>query len=298
MLAVGVTAVSTGAVFARLADAPPLAKAAWRCAVATAVLLPFAGTARLGALLSLPRKAWLAALAGALLALHFATWIASLDHTSVATSLLLVNTIPVWVVLFAPLVNGERASRSGLLGVGLALAGSAWLALGDGGSGAAERAGMLGPALALVGAVCAAGYMLVGRRIGAEVPLLGYLVVCYGTATLCLVAAALVTGTSLGGFAPMTMVWLLALGLVPQLVGHSACNAALRRLPALLVALPLLLEPVLGSLLAWWALDEPPPLRAIPAAALVLGGVALAAAGGPRRATPSEARPDDRRPVT
>jgi len=134
----------------------------------------------------------------------------------------------------------------------------------------------------VVGAWAATGYFLIGRRVGSEVPLIGYLSVCYGTATATLVLAAVASGTELAGFEPTTVLWLLALGLVPQLIGHSAYNAALRKLPALLVALPLLLEPVVGSLLAWWVLGEVPPLRAFGAGALVLSGVALAAGLGRR----------------
>lgn len=290
LLSIGVAAVSTGAVFARLADAPALSKATWRCAIATAVIAALGGRASLDALRAAPRDVTrLALLAGTLLAAHFATWIASLDHTSVATSLLLVNTIPIWVVLLAPFVNGDRAGRAALVGVALALAGGAWLAFGgpseprvEAATDDAPDAGLLGPALAVLGAWGAAGYMVIGRRIGARVPLFAYLTLCYGTATAWLFVAALLSGAPLFVFDAATYVWLVALGLVPQLIGHSACNAALRRLPALLVALPLLLEPVVGSLLAWAVLAEAPPLRAFPAGALVLSGVALAAGLGRR----------------
>lgn len=289
LLVIGVAAVSTGSIFARLAEAPPLAKAAWRCALATAVLLLLGRTTLWRALAVTPRKLLgLAALSGVFLAVHFATWIASLDHTSVATSLLLVNTTPIWIVLLAPLVNREPVSRRELVGVVLAIAGGAWLALGgeaDPSAGSESRSGrdgLLGPALAVVGAWAATGYFLIGRRVGARVPLIGYLSVCYGAATVTLVLAALVSGTQLLGFEGETVLWLLALALVPQLIGHSAYNAALRKLPALLVALPLLLEPIVGSLLAWWVLGEAPPVRAIGAGALVLAGVALASGLGRR----------------
>lgn len=291
LMALGVVAVSTGAVFARLAEAPPLAKAAWRCAFATALLAVLGGPTMAGALAALERRVVaLSALAGVFLAAHFATWIASLEHTSVATSLLLVNTSPIWVALVAPRLTGDRASGRALAGVALALVGAAWLAWRGDGGGATPR-GLLGPGLALLGALGATGYLLVGRRVGARVPLVGYLVVCYGTATGTLLLAALATGSPLTGFDRATIGWLLALGFVPQLIGHSACNAALRKLSPLLVALPLLLEPVLGSLLAWVVLNERPPAEAGPAGALVLLGVALAAGLGPRRRaarTPAE----------
>ncbi|MEZ6013507.1 MAG: DMT family transporter [Planctomycetota bacterium] len=288
LLALGVAAVSTGALFARLAEAEPLAKAAWRCAVATLVLAVVGGPGAGRALAAAPRSALGATcLAGTCLAVHFATWIASLDFTSVATSLLLVNTNPVWVVLLAPLVNGERASRRALAGVALALSGGVWLAAGaspaaDAPAGSLEGAleegsRWLGPSLAVCGAWAATGYFLLGRRVGGRIPLVPYLGLCYGVATAWLCVAALARGVPLSGFPAMTYLWVVALGLVPQLIGHSACNAALRRLPALLVALPLLLEPIVGSWLAWAVLGEVPPARAWSAGALVLLGVARAA---------------------
>lgn len=297
LLVIGVAAVSTGAIFARLAEAPPLAKATWRCGLATLVLALWAGPAGLRALARAPSQARALSMgAGAFLALHFATWIASLEYTSVATSLLLVNTTPVWVVLAAPRWNGERAAPLALVGVALALAGAAWLAFdpaATGGPGAmmhegaetneARSPGLLGPGLALVGAFGASGYFLLGRRIGGSLPLLGHLVLCYGTATVLLLSVTLVMQVPLHGFERETVIWLVALALVPQLIGHSACNAALRRLPALLVALPLLLEPVIGALLAQRFLGESPPPRAYGAGALVLLGVGIAAVRGPAR---------------
>ncbi len=290
LLTLGVLAVSTGAVFARLAEAPALVKATWRCAIATAALVALGAPVLLQVLMTAPRRVvGLAALSGLFLAAHFATWIASLDHTSVATSLLLVNTIPVWVVLLAPLVNGERATLLQLAGVALALGGGAWLALdGEAAASAEHQRGLLGPGLAVLGALGATAYLVIGRRIGQRLPLVGYLAVCYGTATLALAAAATVAGTSLVAVDASAWIWIAALGLVPQLIGHSACNAALRRLPALLVALPLLLEPVVGSWLAWWILDETPPARTLSAGGLTLFGIALAAwpaGGGPKQST-------------
>jgi drug/metabolite transporter (DMT)-like permease len=289
LLVFGVAAVSTGSIFARLAEAPPLAKAAWRCAIATAVLLALGRLQLVQVICMTPRKLLgLAALAGVFLAVHFATWIASLDHTSVATSLLLVNTTPIWIVVLAPFVNRESVSRRELVGVALALAGGAWLALGGEADASAAREsaaggnGLLGPALAVVGAWASTGYFLIGRRVGKGMALIGYLSVCYGAATGTLLVAALATGTQLVGFEGETVLWLLALALVPQLIGHSAYNAALRKLPALLVAMPLLFEPVVGSLLAWWFLGEAPPARAFGAGTLVLAGVALAAGLGRR----------------
>ena len=118
-LVTGVLAVSTGAIFVRLSEAPPLVTAAWRVGLATLLLAPFAWWQARAELRSLTRQEFaLAALAGVLLALHFATWIASLSFTSVANSVVLVNTNPVWVALLTPWLTQDRVSGRAWLGVG------------------------------------------------------------------------------------------------------------------------------------------------------------------------------------
>ena len=122
-LAVGIAAISTGAIFARAADAPSLVIAAYRVGLATLILAPFAAWKCPGEIAGLSRSDWKSVLgAGFFLAVHFATWIASLDYTSVASSVILVETIPLWVGVLTPFVTGERPGRATLAGIGLSVA--------------------------------------------------------------------------------------------------------------------------------------------------------------------------------
>lgn len=275
VLLVGIVAVSAGAIFVRLADAPALAVAAWRSGLAALILLPFTVRRAL-------REWWaagiperrVALLSGACLALHFACWIASLSFTTVASSLVLVDTTPVWVALAAPWLLRERPSRLQVAGIAAAFSGALVLGAGD---LRLEGDAILGDLLALAGAVTATGYILAGRRVRPRFSIGSYALLAYGTAAILLFGMAAATGTPLTGFPPPTWGWLLALALGPQILGHSSYNWALRWVSAPTVSVFLLGEPILGSLWAWLFLDEVPPAPTFAGGALILAGIWLAA---------------------
>jgi drug/metabolite transporter (DMT)-like permease len=282
----GVLAVSTASLLVRRAQdgAPTLLIAAGRLAIAALVLLPFALARHRAALRALTsRERGLALAAGALLALHFATWIASLARTSVVSSVVLVTTAPLWVGLLAPLVLRERLARATALGLLLASAGGAAVALGDRGAARGGHA-LGGDLLALAGAWCMAGYLLVGRRLRARLALVPYVTLVYGAAALLLALAAGAMRLDPRAVPAPAWGWIVLLALVPQLLGHSTFNWALRALPATLVSLALLGEPVGSAVLAFLVLGEVPTRLTLAGAALVLAGVAVAARGAPAAA--------------
>lgn len=271
-----VLCVSTGAIFVRLAQCPALATAAWRMSFATALvalaLLPRRGWRGLAGL-SL-RDAALGAAAGVCLALHFATWISSLDHTTVASSVVLVNTIPLWVALLSPLMTGERTARRAWAGIALSFTGAAVIAGGDfRASGAALR----GDLLALAGGFCAAIYLLLGRRLRERLSLASYCIVTYAMATAALWAIAAAARTPMTGFTMKTWGAIAGMAVFAQTGGHTLYNWSLKHLPANAVAVALLGEPLGGSLLAWWIFGEMPPPVSLAGAVLVLAGIYLAA---------------------
>jgi len=286
VLLTGILAVSTASIFIRYAQpaASTLTIAAGRLLFATLALAPFALARHRGALARLTaRELRLAALAGLFLAAHFALWIASLERTTVVDSVVLVTTTPLWVGLLAPLVLRERLTRRLALGIALALAGGVIVALGGAGAaravaGPAGRA-LAGDLMALAGAWMMAGYLMVGRRLRAGLALVPYVFVVYGMAAALLTIAMAATGHSLFGLAPATYLWLVLLALVPQLLGHSSFNWALRYLPASFVAIALLGEPVGSGALAFGLLHEVPTPLELGGAALILAGIALAALG-------------------
>jgi drug/metabolite transporter (DMT)-like permease len=276
VLVVGVLAVSTASTFIRLAqaDIPSLAVAAWRLTLASVILAPVTLATRRAELRSLSRQEWLLAVGGGLvLALHFAAWITSLAMTSVAASVVLVTTSPLFVGLITYLFFHEPISPRLWGGMGLALVGSVIIGLEDAGIGTHR---LMGDVLALLGALAAATYFIIGRRLRARLSLLAYIFPVYSVAAIVLMLVSLASGVSLTGYTPSTWGWLLLLALIPQIVGHSSLNWALRHLPVTYVSLSVLAEPIGSTLLAWWILAEPPTWIAILGGALILVGLFIA----------------------
>jgi drug/metabolite transporter (DMT)-like permease len=275
VLSVGVVAMSTGAIFARLAEADPLAVSFWRCAVAAAALAPLGARRAPAELARLGRgDLCVLGLSGLFLALHFATWIRSLELTTVASSVLLVNTGPLWTLLLAPLLTRDRPGRGARLGALLGVAGGAVVAGGD---LALSGDALVGDGLALAGGLFASLYLVAGRRLRGELSFGAYAALCYGLAALALLLLALALGVPLLGFEGETWLWLLLCGLVPQLVGHSCANWSLRWATSTLVAVSLLGEPVASTLLALAVLGEPPATGFLLGAPVLLAGILLTA---------------------
>jgi drug/metabolite transporter (DMT)-like permease len=269
-VAAGVLAVSAAAIFIRLAEAPAVAVAFWRCTLGAALLLPPALVRRE----RFPRgkTLYIGLASGVALGAHFGFWISSLDYTSVAASVVLVSTQPVFVAILAYLLFGERTSPLSFVGILVALAGTAVIA-GDGSVGSAA---IFGNVLALVGAITVAVYVLIGRssRTGG-VGVLPYSIVVYSAAALTLLGAALLLDARLWGYSGKTWFWLWAITLGPQIMGHTVFNWALRYVEASIVSGTILAEPVVSALLAWLILAEKPGLPTILGGTVVLAGVFL-----------------------
>ncbi len=291
ILLFGILAVSTASIFIRYAqeDVPSLVIAAWRLTVATLVLTPVAITRQRAELGALKRKELaLALLSGIFLALHFATWITSLEYTSVASSVVLVTTTPLWVSLFAPLAIKEPITRLVLVGMLLALAGGILVGLSDvcttGSQGAdcpplgefLSGEAFLGDVLAVAGAILAALYVIIGRRLRGGMSLVGYITLVYGAAAIVLIVIMLAAGRAAFGYPPQAYVWLVLLGLIPQLLGHSSFNWALRYLSAAYVSITLLGEPIGSTILAYILLNEIPSALELFGAILILTGIFIA----------------------
>jgi drug/metabolite transporter (DMT)-like permease len=274
VLSVGVFAISTGAIFARMADAPPLVIAAYRVGLATLFLLPFTARRAFSELSSLGRRELLRGVAaGIFLALHFAAWISSLFHTSVASSVVIVNAIPLWTGLLSPFLTGDPFSRSLKKGLLLALPGAAIISWGD---FAVGWTALWGNFLALLGSFFAALYILLGRSVRPHISLGSYVTLNYGTAAVILWGIVLLSGLPATGYSGGTWSAFFLMAIVPQILGHSSYNWALRWFSGGTVALCLLGEPIGSSLLAALFLAEPLTTLKLLGGGLILAGIYLA----------------------
>ena len=281
-VAVGVLAVSAAAIFIRLAEAPAIAISFWRCALGIVVLLPLAVARR--ERIPRGRTLWVGLASGVALGAHFAFWISSLDYTSVAASVVLVTTQPIFVAILAYLFFGEKTSPMSFAGILVAISGTVVIAQ----DGSVGSAAFLGNALALVGAVMVAFYILIGRsQRSGGVGVLPYVIVVYSSASVTLLTVALVFGTPLWGYTGETWFWLWCLTLGPQIMGHTVFNWALRYVEASIIAGTILAEPVIAAFLAWLVLSEKPGIATVIGGATILSGLYLLLWG--RRAPPAPA---------
>ncbi len=271
-LVVGVLAVGWAAPLIRLAEAPAIVIAALRLGVAAPITLGAAVALRRGEFRTITRReSVLLAVAGIVLALHFAAWVAALQRTSVVAGVVLVTTQPLFVALGAWPLLGEQPSRRLVLAIAVAGLGALLLASDDLG----DRGSLEGDLLALLGAVFAAAYLLAGRHLRAARSTLVYVSLVYGVAAAALFAMLVASGESVAGHPREAYIYILLLAIVPQLIGHTAFNWALGSLTAGVVAIAILGEPVVATLIASVLLDETPSTVQLLGGAVVLGGVYL-----------------------
>jgi drug/metabolite transporter (DMT)-like permease len=266
-------------------DAPALAIAFWRNALATGVLVPVAAVSRRAEVAAMSaREIALVTVAGAALALHFATWVSSLKLTSVASATALVCTQVGWVVLIGRM-RGRRVSRAVLVGLAVSFAG---VVVVSGVDVSISRRALGGDALALAGGVFAAVYTYLGASARRSLSTTTYTTLCYGTCALLLLPAAVLAGQPLTGFSAQTWAGIAAVTVAAQLLGHSVFNHLLAVVSATVVSLVLLLEVPGAALLAAVFLGETPPVGVYLGLVLVLTGLAIVvthpAAGPPPQA--------------
>lgn len=294
--AFGILFVSTASIFIRFAqaEASSIVIAAGRLFIASLVLIPVALIHSRKQIQDLSKGEWLkAGLSGIFLALHFATWITSLEFTSVASSVVLVTTTPLWVALLSPLILGESIRKLVIIGLILSVAGGMVVALGNAcdltqGSLVCQKeifdsSSMVGNFLALFGAWMAAGYMLMGRQLRKKLNTLAYSAIVYGTAALLLLGVVIIQAEPVFNYSGEIYLWLLALGIFPQLLGHSLFNWSLKYISAAYVSLTLLGEPIGTIFLALIFLKESPTILEGVGAVLILIGILIGSLGRIRR---------------
>ena len=273
----GVLAVSTGAIFAKLAEAPALVIAAYRVGLASLILAPIAWWQARDELLGLEKKDYmLALLSGFFLALHFSTWISSLSYTSVANSVVLVNTNPLWVGILTPVISKDRLTLMTKIGIVISVIGGAIIGAGDFATGGQA---LWGDFLALLGSICAAVYLLLGRNLRRKLSLIAYVIICYGSAAIILWVLVIALGLQVVGFSSGTYAAFAGMALISQIIGHTSYNWALKWFSASLIAVSLLGEPIGATILAYIIFDETLTWTKLVGGSLILAAIDLAARG-------------------
>jgi len=277
-LAVGILALSQSANIIRLGDAHPVAIAAWRLGLAALVLAPLAGRG-LARIPALPLKSLLLLLgASAALALHFFTWIAAVQTTTVANATLVLAINPVITAAAAYLFFGERASGRLKIAVGIGVLGVAAIGWND---LALSRDKIGGDLLSLASSFLFTAYLLIGKRVRRALDNAAYVTAVYGAAAVFAFATMFVLGVPLVGYTPRTWACFGLMALVPTVIGHTSLNAAVRYMPAGRITALTLAEPLLAGTVAYFAWDETASMGAL--VGYVLIGASVLAVATERR---------------
>ncbi|MFO8100362.1 MAG: DMT family transporter [Salinibacter sp.] len=275
-LTCGVLSFAAAPILVRLAgDVPGLAIAVWRTVLAAAVLLPPAVSVRSEIRRFEGRDLALIVAAGVFLGLHFIVWIESLYHTTVASASVFVTSSPVILAALGYLLLGEQLSRATVGGILGAVAGAALIGWSDAGTVDLGGGALWGNSLALLGAVLVSLYLLIGRVVRQKVSWLAYLTPLYVTAAVTALVFPAAPGVPLVGYSWTFYGLCAGLALGPQLLGHGSFNYALQYIPAAIVGMLALLEPVGASLLAYALFGEVPPVGSVIGMLTVMTGVAV-----------------------
>ena len=269
-------AVSHGSIFVRVAEAHPFVIAAFRVGIAAAVVVPVALALRWRELAAMSRRTLAYGMgAGCFLAVHFVTWITSLQHTSIANSTVLVTLNPVWIAIVMSIATRRRPRGLVITSVGLAVTGGTIIAYGSADAGGSS---LFGDGLAVLGGMCAASYLMLGRLVRQQgVSLLSYVAICYGTSAVLLWVLVLAMNLPIANLSNETYAAMIAMALVSQVIGHSGYNWSLKVFNPGFVAICLLGEPILASTFGLIYFGEAIPLATLAGAPVIMTGIYLGA---------------------
>jgi drug/metabolite transporter (DMT)-like permease len=292
VLALSVVGISFAGPLVRLSAADAVTIAVWRLGfslILVAAVLVITGEWRDWRHLSWRRFA-VAALGGVSLGLHFWAWNASIHLTTIAASVTLVSLQPAVVATISAIVLREAPTNRQVAGIAIAILGAIIIAAPDlrGGLAPSGNAPLLGNLLAISAALVAAVYYSIGRSLRKSLGVWAYVGIVYSTAFVTLLVIAKARGTPLAPQPPREIAIFAGLAVGPMLIGHTGMNWALKFLPAYVVNLTVLGEPVgatiLGALIP--SIRQIPTLATLIGGAIVLGGVIIAA-GGARSNAPA-----------
>ena len=275
VLTIGVICISTAAVIIRLIEAPATAIAFYRLAIASIFILPLSSFLRnTNGLNQIRLQDTLMCLAASVaISIHFVAWIASLEYTSVASSVILVTTSPLIVAFLSKLFFREHLHKNVYVGIALGLIGAVVL---TGGDSRLEGRELWGDLLAFIGALSFAFYLILGKRVRTRLNNLDYTSFVFLSASVMLFVISVIANQPLWNFDSKSIIFIVTLAIIPQLIGHSSITWALGSVKATLVSVAIMAEPVGAILLAWLILNEHPSLANLIGGLIILSGIFIA----------------------
>ncbi|MEK3977991.1 DMT family transporter [Psychrobacillus sp. FSL K6-2836] len=271
----GVFALSTSAIFVKLADAPASITAFYRMLFATVILLPFllVNKKNRQELRSLSKKQLgLGLLSGAFLAAHYVLWFESLNYTSVASSTVIVTLQPLFSMIGGYFLFKERFSKGAIMGFLVAIAGSIVIGWQD---FQISGLALFGDILALIAAGIITAYFFIGQHVRKRLSLIPYSVISYGSSTLLLGVFAFWQQTPFFNYSVQTWWSFFGLAFIATILGQTIFNWLLKWLSTSIISMSILGETIGTCILAYFILDEVISLQQGIGIVLILIGLAL-----------------------
>ena len=271
----GVFAVSTSAIFVRLADAPSAITAFYRLFLTTLMLLPVVllGKQQRQELKQLSaKKLGLCAAAGILLGIHYILWFESLSYTSVASSTVLVTLQPLFSITFGFLFLKEHQHRLGLIGCAIALTGSFIIGYGD---FQLNPSAFIGDVMAVLAAAVVSMYLFIGQIVRKDTSATVYSVLAFGSSSLFLAIYALIMHQPFTGYSSKTWASFIGIAIIATIMGQFIFNLLLKWVSATSISMGILGEPIGACILAWFILNEAITLRQGIGMCIILCGLTL-----------------------
>lgn len=260
ILLIGILSVSSASIFIKFCnDVPAIVISTYRLVIASLILIAICKIKNIP-LLCFSKSIYLwCMLSGLFLSLHFITWISSLKYTSVASSVVLVDTNPIFVGVLSYLFLKEKHPTNLIIAIFLSFAGASLIAIGDSGLHnliIVNKKALIGDILALLGAITCSGYLLIGSKLRKKLDILIYITIVYTFSAISLLLTSLILHPPFTGYRQSSYIYMILLAIIPQLLGHSSFNWALRHLKPTFVSITILGEPVCASLFAFIIFGE------------------------------------------
>jgi drug/metabolite transporter (DMT)-like permease len=271
----GVSALSTSAIFVKLANAPSSITAFYRLFFATLLFLPFLllGKQNRQELLSLSKKQWgLGLLSGLFLAIHYILWFESLNFTSVASSTVIVTLQPLFSMIGGYFIFKEKFSRRAIVGCLIAIIGSFIISWGD--LQVSDQA-LFGDLLAFIAAGIITAYFFIGQYVRKDLSLVPYSIIGYSSSAFFLAFYAFTQKVSFVHYSSQTWLFFLGLAFISTILGQSVLNWLLKWLSASVISMSILGETIGTCILAYFILNEVISFQQGIGIVLILSGLAL-----------------------
>ncbi|BAQ08489.1 putative permease [Bacillus sp. OxB-1] len=272
-IVIGVISVVLSAIFVKLANADSGVIAFYRMLFSVLAMLPIFLYKYKKELKELGRKDWIfSTIAGVFLAFHFIFWFESLNYTSVASSTVLVTLQPIFAFVGTYFFFKEKISLKTILSALIAISGSVIISWGD---FRLSGTALFGDILALIGCALVTAYLLFGQEVRKRLSLITYTFVVYSISTITLFFYVLAKGESFGPYPSIDWLWFILLALIPNLLGHTLFNWAIKWVSTNVISVAILFEPVGAAILAFYIFGETLALSQLVGGIVVLCGIGL-----------------------